>query len=76
MNDEAKEVEARVGGGLKFSTIWLVPVVALLIGLWMTYSHYAGQGPLIEITFQSGTGIQPGTTKVRRKNVEIGEVLD
>ena len=81
MNDEAKEVEvqeveARVGGGLKFSTIWLVPVVALLIGLWMTYSHYAGQGPLIEITFQSGTGIQPGTTKVRRNNVEIGEVLD
>ena len=81
MNDEAKEVEvqeveARVGGGLKFSTIWLVPVVALLIGLWMTYSHYAGQGPLIEITFHSGTGIQPGTTKVRRKNVEIGEVLD
>lgn len=81
MNDEAKEVEvqeveARVGGGLKFSTIWLVPVVALLIGLWMTYSHYAGQGPIIEITFQGGTGIQPGTTKVRRKNVEIGEVLD
>ncbi len=76
MNEEAREVEARVGGGLKFSTIWLVPVVALLIGLWMTYSHYAGQGPLIEITFQSGTGIQPGTTKVRLKNVEIGEVLD
>jgi paraquat-inducible protein B len=42
----------------------------------MTYSHYAGQGPIIEITFQSGEGIQAGTTKVRRKNVEIGEVLD
>ena len=76
MNEEAQEVEARVGGGLKFSTIWLVPVVALVIGLWMTYSHYAGQGPIIEITFQSGEGIQAGTTKVRRKNVEIGEVLD
>ena len=76
MNEEAKEVEARVGGGLKFSTIWLVPVVALLIGLWMIYSHYAGQGPIVEITFQSGEGIQAGATKVRRKNVEIGEVLD
>jgi len=76
MNGEATEVEARVGGGLKFSTIWLVPVVALVIGLWMTYSHYASQGPIIEITFQSGEGIQAGSTKVRRKNVEIGEVLD
>lgn len=73
---ERGDVAARVGGGVRFSTVWLVPVVALLIGLWMTYSHYAGQGPIIEITFQSGEGIQAGTTKVRRKNVEIGEVLD
>ncbi len=88
MNDQAKDVEeseeandvvarmARVAGGLKFSNVWLVPLVALVIGLWMTYSHYAGRGPIIEITFQSGEGIQAGTTKVRRKNVEIGEVLD
>ena len=79
MNDQAKDVVARVArvaGGLKFSKVWLVPLVALVIGLWMTYSHYAGRGPIIEITFQSGEGIQAGTTKVRRKNVEIGEVLD
>ena len=76
MNEEAQEVEARVGGGLKFSKVWLVPIVALVIGLWMIYSHYSGQGPIIEITFVSGEGIQAGTTKVRRKNVEIGAVLD
>lgn len=86
MNEVAQEVEAqdveekgavaRVAGGLDFSKVWLVPVVALVIGLWMIYSHYAGQGPIIEITFQNGDGIQAGTTKVRRKNVEIGEVLD
>jgi paraquat-inducible protein B len=79
VGEEAKDVIARVvgaGGDLNFSKVWLVPVVALVIGLWMTYSHYAGQGPIIEITFQSGEGIQAGTTKVRRKNVEIGEVLD
>jgi paraquat-inducible protein B len=76
---DAPGVVARVagaGGGLNFSKVWLVPIVALVIGLWMTYSHYAGQGPIIELTFQSGEGIQAGTTKVRRKNVEIGEVLD
>jgi paraquat-inducible protein B len=86
MNDDAQEVEAqeaeakvaeaRLGSDLKFSPVWLVPVVALVIGLWMIYSHYAGQGPIIEISFQSGEGIQAGTTKARTKNVEIGEVLD
>jgi paraquat-inducible protein B len=76
MNEEAQEVEARVGGGLKFSKVWLVPIVALVIGLWMIYSYYSGQGPIIEITFVSGEGIQAGSTKIRRKNVEIGEVLD
>lgn len=86
---ETREVEARVArtrgvmarvaaatGGFRFNPVWLVPIVALLIGLWMTYSHYAGQGPIVEITFHSGEGIQAGTTKVRRKNVEIGQVLD
>ena len=75
-NEEANEVEARVGSDRKFSKVWLVPVVALLIGIWMIYSHWAGQGTLIEITFVSGDGIQADTTKVRSKNVEVGEVLD
>ena len=75
MSEEANEVEARVGSDLKFSKVWLVPVVALVIGIWMIYSYWAGQGPIIEITFVSGEGIQAGTTKVRRKNVEVGEVL-
>jgi paraquat-inducible protein B len=74
--EETNNVEARVGSHIKFSTVWLVPVVALVIGMWMIYSHYAGLGSLIEITFVSGDGIQTGSTKVRSKNVEIGEVLD
>jgi len=78
MSEEAEtnNVEARVGSHIRFSTVWLVPVLALVIGMWMIYSHYAGLGSLIEITFVSGDGIQAGSTKVRSKNVEIGEVLD
>lgn len=85
MNEETKDTEAReeeevaearVAGGVKLSRVWLVPAIALVIGLWMTYAYYAGQGPIIEITFESAEGIEAGTTKVRRKNVEIGEVLD
>ncbi len=72
---EPERVEARVDDGPRVSTIWFVPIIAVLIGLWMVYSHYTSQGPLIEITFESAIGIEPGRTKVRRRNVEIGEVL-
>jgi paraquat-inducible protein B len=75
-NEEVNEIQARVASEMRFSKVWLVPVVALFIGIWMTYAHFAGLGQIIEITFVSGEGIQAGTTKVRRKNVEVGEVLD
>lgn len=73
---KVRGVGARLGSDVRFSKVWIVPIVALAIGLWMTYSHYSGQGPIIEITFHSGEGIQAGTTKIRHRNVEIGEVLD
>ena len=76
MTEDKKAAAARVGGGSKLSRIWMVPIAAALIGLWMTYAHWSSQGPLIEISFISGEGIEPGKTKVRRKNVDIGEVLD
>lgn len=73
--EEPERVEAQVDEGPRISTIWFVPIIAVLIGLWMVYTHYASQGPLIEVTFESAEGIEPGRTKVRRRNVEIGEVL-
>ncbi len=76
MSEDEKIAKARVGGGSTLSRIWLVPILAALIGLWMTYAHWSSQGPLIEIAFVSGEGIEAGKTKVRRKNVDIGEVLD
>ncbi len=76
MSEVAKKITARVGRGPKFSTIWFVPAAAIIIGAWMVYAHWSGQGPLIEITFVSGEGIEAGKTKVKRKNVAVGEVLE
>jgi len=74
--DDTDGTQARVGRGARFSRIWLVPIVAVIIGLWMTYLHWVSQGPLIEITFVSGEGIEAGKTKIKRKNVDVGDVID
>ncbi len=54
--------------------VWLVPLVALGIGLWLAYRHYVMQGPLIDIRFKSAAGLQAGKTKVKYRDVEVGEV--
>ena len=59
---------------LGFSLIWLVPIVAALVGLSLLVSHYLSAGPRITVTFQTAEGIEAGKTQVKYKNVVIGKV--
>ncbi|MEP4892236.1 MAG: intermembrane transport protein PqiB [Aliiglaciecola sp.] len=56
------------------SKFWLIPLVALSIGMWMVYHQWANQGPLITIEFVSASGIEADQTKIKTKDVEIGVV--
>ena len=57
-----------------WSLIWLVPILAILVGLGLVVRTVLERGPEIDITFKTADGIEPGKTKVRYKNVEIGVV--
>jgi paraquat-inducible protein B len=59
-----------------FSPIWIIPIVALLIGLFLVYRVISETGPTIFISFQAASGIEAGKTKVKFKEVEVGEVTD
>jgi len=56
------------------SIVWLVPIVAALIGAGLVYKAVTEKGPTITITFQNAEGLEAGKTKVKYKDVEIGEV--
>jgi paraquat-inducible protein B len=56
------------------SLIWAVPLVAALIGLSLAVQAVRQKGPEITVSFASAEGIEPGKTKVKFKNVDIGEV--
>jgi paraquat-inducible protein B len=56
------------------SKIWLVPIIAFFIGLWMVYYQWNNQGPLITIKFKTATGLEAGKTKIKTRNVNIGLV--
>jgi paraquat-inducible protein B len=57
-----------------FSFIWLVPLVALVIGIALIYKEYSSLGPSIQIQFQSAEGIEPKKTEIKYRDVVIGKV--
>jgi paraquat-inducible protein B len=58
----------------QFSIVWLIPLVAALIGAWLAYRTLAEKGPTITITFATAEGLEAGKTKIKYKDVEVGEV--
>lgn len=68
--------EAQVQRRASLSLIWLIPLVAALIAGWLAWKAYSEAGPEIAIRFASAAGLEAGRTKVRYKNVEIGEVSE
>lgn len=56
------------------SPVWLIPLAALLIGVWLLLQHWYTKGEKIAVSFTSAEGIQPGTTEVRYKAVTVGKV--
>lgn len=58
----------------QISIVWIVPLVAVLIGAWLVYKTFSEKGPLVTITFMTADGLEAGKTKVRYKDVELGQV--
>ena len=57
-----------------FTTIWLVPVIAMSIALWLAYQYYSTIGPTIEITFKENAGLVANQSQLKLRNVNIGMV--
>lgn len=58
----------------RISIVWLIPLIALLTGIWLGYKAWSEMGPTIKISFKSAEGLIAGKTKIKYKNVEIGTV--
>jgi paraquat-inducible protein B len=66
--------EAIVKVRKQFSIVWVVPLVALLIGGWLAFKAISEKGPTITITFKTAEGLEAGKTKIKFKSVDVGQV--
>jgi len=58
----------------RFSLVWLIPIVALLIAGFLGWRTFSEQGPTITITWQAGGDLAAGKTEIRFKDVVLGQV--
>jgi paraquat-inducible protein B len=66
--------QAEVQRKKQISIVWLIPIVAVLIGGWLAYKGLSEKGPTVTISFESAEGLEAGKTKLKYKDVEIGQV--
>jgi paraquat-inducible protein B len=66
--------EAQVVKRDRISLVWLLPVLALLVGGWLAYKTLSERGPIITVEFKTAAGLTAGKTKVKFKDVDIGGV--
>jgi paraquat-inducible protein B len=56
------------------SVVWIIPIVAALIGAWVAYKSISEIGPTIVVTFTNAEGLVAGKTKIKYKDVDVGLV--
>jgi paraquat-inducible protein B len=66
--------EARLRRSRGFALVWLVPLAALGLVVWLGVKTLVERGPLVTIRFDTAEGLEAGRTKVRHKAVDIGTV--
>jgi paraquat-inducible protein B len=68
-------VEARSLWG-RLPLVWILPAIVVLAGAFVVIREKIEQGTTIEIRFQNAEELEANKTKIRYKEVEIGEVTD
>ncbi|ANB72381.1 intermembrane transport protein PqiB [Paraburkholderia phytofirmans] len=71
---ELPEAVATPRSRWRMQVVWLVPIIAVLIGGWLAVKAVLEQGPTVTISFATGEGLEAGKTKIKFKNVDVGVV--
>ena len=58
----------------RFWLVWLLPLVASLIGLSIVWHDWSNRGPTITIQLDSASGLEAGKTQIKFRDVVVGTV--
>jgi len=70
--EEGLQPDVRPAG--RFNKVWIIPIIALLLGIWLVKRNIDQKGELITVRFESADGLEEGKTEIKCRNVTIGKV--
>lgn len=66
--------QARIKRRFPISPVWLIPVMAALIGCWLVYQSFLSRGSEVVLELASAQGLHAGSTPVKVRSVQVGYV--
>jgi paraquat-inducible protein B len=67
--------QAKIKRQSRISMIWIVPLVAAIVGGWLVVKYVRQLGPVISIQFSDGNEIEANQTTLKYRGVRVGDVL-
>jgi paraquat-inducible protein B len=61
---------------INLAWVWLIPIVAALVGISLVFKSVSSQGPNIVIQFDTASGIEANKTQIRYRDVVVGTVSE
>ncbi|MBJ7220579.1 intermembrane transport protein PqiB [Brenneria sp. L3-3C-1] len=58
----------------RWSPVWIVPIVTVLIGAWILFYHFSHLGPQVTLVTSNAEGIEAGKTTIKSRSVDVGIV--
>ncbi|MEB0045198.1 MULTISPECIES: intermembrane transport protein PqiB [unclassified Pseudomonas] len=58
------------------SLVWIVPIVAVLVGISLVVHNLMQEGPTVVVNFKTGDGLTANKTEVKYRNVVVGRVSE
>lgn len=58
----------------RWSPIWFLPILTLVVGVWLMWQSWVNQGLTVYIEFPTGEGMSANETQVRYKGIPVGVV--
>jgi paraquat-inducible protein B len=72
--DDSELARATTRRSRRPSAIWLLPLVAVAIGVWLAWDTLSREGPTIRISFETAEGLQAGQSQLKYRDIVLGTV--
>jgi paraquat-inducible protein B len=75
-NTNSTSMLARAGirHSRRIPVIWVIPIIAIAIGVWLAWDTLSKEGPTITITFETAEGLQAGQSQLKFRDITLGTV--